>query len=255
MRGWFQERGSHVEEWFKDWFDGDYAAIYGHRDQAEAETAVAMALRKMPLLGNRPVLDLGCGAGRHLAVLRRTNPLAFGLDLSSPLLALAPAELKPWLLRGDMRQLPIRDGSLGGVTLWFTPFGYFSDAQNRALLRSLRELLIPGGVVLLDYLNAQEVRSHLVAEDEAVHGGLRVLSRRTLEGNRLVKRMTLTRLETGATREAQESVRLYDPQDLRAMARDSGLETAFEAGNYPGDPFDPQRSSRWIGFLRRPLGE
>jgi len=244
-----------VEEWFKDWFDEDYAAIYGHRDQSEAETAVATALRKVPALAHRPVLDLGCGAGRHLEVLRRTNPLAFGLDLSSQLLALAPAALKPWLLRGDMRHLPVRDGSLGGVTLWFTPFGYFTDDQNRALLGRLRGLLVPGGGVLLDYLNADVVRAGLVAEDEAVRGNLRVHSRRTLEGDRLVKRMTLTRTDTGARREATESVRLYDPQELRDMARASGLEPAFEAGDYQGGPFEPARSSRWIGYLRRPSGE
>jgi hypothetical protein len=120
------------------------------------------------------------------------------------------------------------------------------------LLRRLRDLLAPGGVVLMDYLNAQQVRAHLVAEDEAVVNGLRVVSRRTLEGPRLVKHMTLTRVDTGAQREARESVRLYDPSDLRAMAGASGLELTFEAGDYQGTAFDPGRSSRWIGFLRRP---
>ena len=247
-----QEKGSHVGEWFKDWFDGDYAAIYEHRDQSEAESAVAMALRLAPRLASGPVLDLGCGAGRHLEALRRTNPLAFGLDLSPDLLALAPPTVSKWLLRGDMRQLPVRDATLAGVTLWFTPFGYFSDEQNRTLLKRLRELLLPGGVVLLDYLNAQQVRDHLVPEDEAVHGDLRVLSRRTLEGKRLVKHMTLTRLSSGAQRLARESVRLYEPEELRAMALESGLELAFEAGDYQGGPFVPGRSSRWIGFLRKP---
>ena len=248
-------KGSDVGEWFKDWFDGDYAAIYEHRDQSEAEDAVAMALRLAPGVASGPVLDLGCGAGRHLEALRRTNPLAFGLDLSRDLLALAPPELAGWLLRGDMRQLPLRDASLAGVTLWFTPFGYFSDEQNRALLRRLRELLRPGGVVVLDYLNARQVRDHLVPEDEAVHGDLRVLSRRALEGNRLVKHMTLTRVSSGAQRQVRESVRLYDPAELRAMAAESGLEVAFEAGDYQGGTFVPGRSSRWIGFLRKPKGE
>ena len=240
-----------MEEWFKDWFDGDYAAIYEHRDEGEAEQAVAMALAQAPALGSGPVLDLGCGAGRHLAVLRRTNPQAFGLDLSPTLLALAPAELRPWLLRGDMRHLPVRDGSLAGIMLWFTPFGYFPDAQNRALLLRLRQLLRPGGVLMLDYLNAEYVRDHLVPQDEAFHPGLKVVSRRTLEGKRIVKHMTLTRLENGTQREVKESVRLYEARELRAMAAESGLGIGLEAGDYQGGPFDPQRSTRWIGFLKR----
>jgi SAM-dependent methyltransferase len=240
-----------VPEWFKEWFDQDYAAIYAGRGPEEAGTAVAMALERAPALASGPVLDLACGSGRHLEVLRRTNPLAFGLDLSRDLLALAPESLRPWLLRGDMRHLPVREGSLAGVCLWFTPFGYFSDEQNRQLLQDVRRLLHPGGVLLLDYLNAAHVRANLVGEDEALHHGLRVVSRRALEGQRIVKRMVLTRLDTGATRKVTESVRLYDPSELVAMARGCGLDLFSEAGDYGGAPFSGTQSSRWIGFLRR----
>jgi len=197
------------------------------------------------------VLDLACGSGRHLAVLRRTNPQAFGLDLSRELLDLAEPELRPWLLRGDMRALPFRPASLSGICLWFTPFGYFSDDENRSLLARLRDLLAPGGVLVLDYLNAIHVRAHLVPEDERVHAGLRVVSRRSVEDHRVVKRMVLTHLDTGATRKVTESVRLYETGDLEAMARGCGLELFLTAGDYQGGPFEPRRSSRWIGFLRR----
>jgi len=241
-----------VDEWFKEWFDRDYAAIYQHRDGAEAEAAVAMALARAPQLAAGPVLDLGCGGGRHLAVLRRSNPLAFGLDLSRDLLALAPADLRPWLLRGDMRRLPVKPGVLAGICMWFTPFGYFSDRENRELFRDLRERLRPGGVLVLDYLNAEQVRAHLVAEDERTPGRLRVVSRRAVEGDRLVKRMTITHLDTGRVRQARESVRLYAPDELRAMARAGGLEPAWEGGDYHGAPFAPGASARWIGFLARP---
>ncbi len=240
-----------VAEWFKDWFDRDYAAIYAGRGPEEARTAVAMALARAPGLASGPVLDLACGSGRHLEALRRTNDLAFGLDLSRDLLAMAPAELRPWLLRGDMRRLPVRPGSLAGICMWFTPFGYFSDEQNRALLLSLRGLLRPGGVLLLDFLNAAHVRATLVKEDEAVHHGLRVVSRRSLESGRIVKRMDLTRVDTGATRRVTESVRLYEPGELVDMARACGLERIGEAGDYHGAPFDAAASPRWIGFLGR----
>jgi hypothetical protein len=150
-----------------------------------------------------------------------------------------------------MRALPVRSGTLAGICLWFTPFGYFSDEENRALLLRLHRLLRPGGVLVMDYLNAEHVREHLVPEDEAVHQGLRVVSRRTLEGHRLIKHMQLTHLDTGATRKVTESVRLYTPQELTAMAAECGLEPFHVAGNYIGEPFDRRRSVRWIGFLRK----
>jgi SAM-dependent methyltransferase len=208
-----------------------------------------MALARAPGLASGPVLDLACGSGRHLAALRRTNGLAFGLDLSRDLLGLAPADLRPWLLRGDMRALPVKEASLAGICLWFTPFGYFSDEQNRALLLRLRQLLRPGGVLVLDYLNAAHVRAHLVPEDEALFKGLKVVSRRSVEGHRIVKRMLLTRLDTGSTRKVTESVRLYETGELTAMARACGLELFQAAGDYRGGPFDALASSRWIGFF------
>ena len=239
-----------MAEWFQEWFDADYAAIYAGRGPEEAEAAVAMALARAPGLAQGPVLDLGCGSGRHLAVLRRSNPQAFGLDLSPELLRGAPAGLRPWLLRGDMRALPLRTASLAGICMWFTPFGYFDEAQNRALLRRLGQLLRPGGVLVLDFLNAEQLRATLVARDEVVRNGFHVVNRRAIEGQRIVKRMELTRLDTGATRQVTESVRIYEAVELRAMAAEAGLTSAWEAGDYDGRPFGPD-TPRWIGFLVR----
>ncbi len=237
-----------MDDWFKDWFDEDYLALYANRDEAEAEMAVTTSLRLAPELASGTVLDLACGAGRHLDWLRRVNPDAFGLDLSPSLLRAAPPRLRGHLLRGDMRHLPIRTGQLSGICLWFTPFGYFSDANNRALLHNLASLLKPHGVVLMDYLNAAHLRDHLVLKDVVEQAGMRVHSRRTLEGKRIVKRMDIEYLDSGATREVVESVRLYEPQELTALAAEAGLKLRKECGGYTGQAFLPD-SPRWLAFF------
>ena len=89
-------------------------------------------------------------------------------------------------------------------------------------------------------------------EDVARRGSLQVTSRRALEGDRLVKRMDIVHLESGRARQAVESLRLYEPGEMRAMARDSGLDVLLEAGDYQGGAFVEASSARWIGFLRRP---
>jgi SAM-dependent methyltransferase len=243
-------KGAALAEWFEAWFDEDYALLYAHRDAEEARQAVSQALRVAPELAGGPVLDLGCGTGRHLEILRRANPLAFGMDLSPALLRMAPAALRPWLLRGDMRTLPVREGSLAGICLWFTPFGYFSDEQNRALMLRLGRLLRPGGVLVMDYMNAGLVARTLVSEDTVERAGVRVLSRRALEGDRLVKRMTLVRLDTGETREALESVRLYHPTALQEMAASADLRLRSVMGTYAGEAF-AEDSPRWIGLFEK----
>ncbi len=239
-----------MAEWFDEWFDKDYALLYAHRDAEEARVAVGRALRVAPELGAGPVLDLGCGAGRHLEILRRANALAFGMDLSKTLLGMAPSGLRPWLLRGDMRTLPVKEASLSGVCLWFTPFGYFSDGENRMLMNALGRLLRHGGVLIMDYLNAELVTRTLVAEDTVERGGIRAQSQRALEGNRLVKHMVLTHLDSGETRSALESVRLYHPTELQEMAVRAGLRLRRVMGTYAGEAFH-QDSPRWIGVFEK----
>jgi hypothetical protein len=149
-----------------------------------------------------------------------------------------------------MRALPFRDRRLAGDYLWFTPFGYFSDEANAALVRDLGRIIRPGGVLLMDYLNADHLEANLVPEDVVERGGLRVHSRRTLAGDRVVKRMRIERLDSGAVREVSESVRLYRPGELLALLASAGFRLRQACGDYAGGPCSDQ-SPRWIGVLER----
>lgn len=240
-----------MAEWFEHWFDEDYALLYAHRDETEAREAVATALRAAPELASGPVLDLACGAGRHLAVLRETNAQALGLDLSEALLTQAAEAALGRLVRGDMRALPFRPATFSGIALWFTPFGYFDEARNQQLLSELAALLRPGGVLLMDYLHAAHVRATLVAEDVTSRAGIQVVSRRRIEGSRVIKEMELIRKDTGESRMALESVRLYEPGEVVAMGAKAGLRLRSAAGDYAGGAFGAE-SPRWIGIFLKP---
>lgn len=238
-----------MKEWFQQWFDEDYAELYAHRDAAEAVQGVDTAMAVAPELARGPVLDLACGSGRHLEALRARNPRAFGLDLSLSLLDLAGPDLRPWLVQADMRRLPVKPGSLAGICLWFTPFGYFGDVENRRLFRDLSASLAAGGILWMDYLNAPGVRATLSDEPETIERGeLRITIRRSLEGNRVMKRMRIVRPATGEAREVVESVCLYDPAELEQIAAAAGLQLRTALGDYGGAGFGPA-SERWIGVF------
>ena len=149
-----------------------------------------------------------------------------------------------------MRRLPVKAGTLHGICLWFTPFGYFSDEENRALMLDLGGLLKPQGVLLMDYLNADLVARTLIPEDTVEWGDVKAQSRRSIEGDRLVKRMVLTHRDTGELRDVIESVRLYPPLELQEMAARAGLRLRRVLGTYSGEAFT-EDSPRWIGIFEK----
>ena len=101
-----------MTEWFEEWFGEDYLQLYPHRDDADAERAVALIVRTVSLQPGWRVLDVACGAGRHARSFVGAGAHCFGLDLSATLLRLARQVTDAPLIRADMRQLPIRSRSM-----------------------------------------------------------------------------------------------------------------------------------------------
>ena len=225
-------------EWFREWFGDEYLALYPHRDEAEAALAVRLYARLFGI-PNGPVLDLACGAGRHLRELLSLEIDALGLDLSMVLLAEA-RRLEPAsrLVRGDMRQLPIGDRCLAGLTSFFTSFGYFEDEQDDArVVAEIRRVLRPGGNWMLDFFNADRVRRDLVPRDTKRLGERVVTQSRRIDGDMVVKTIQVE-ADGGAPELFEERVRLYDPDALSGLLQAGGLAVTGRFGSYRGDDFD-----------------
>lgn len=227
-------------EWYRSWFGEEYLALYPHRDAEEAEAGVKLVLE---IYGrpSGPILDLACGAGRHLMEFEDRGLTAIGLDLSAELLQTA-AERRPGLrlVRGDMRDLPFDEGSFECVTNFFTSFGYFAEPEDdRQVLEEIHRTLREGGWFALDFLNAERVREGLVEEDERQLGERRVVQRRRLEeeGRVVVKEIEILAPGGDTNRTFHERVRLYGPKELEALLREVGLEVEHLFGDYSGRSF------------------
>lgn len=228
-----------MTEWFEQWFGEEYLRLYPHRDDADADAAIRLVARVAGVAGKR-VLDLGCGPGRHAACLAERGARVVGLDLSLPLLGRARVRTRGrvQLVRADMRHLPFRPRTFDVIVNLFTSFGYFGDDdQHAAVLREAAALLRPRGVFVLDYLNADAVRTQLIPHEERVVGRQRVgIERRiTDDGRHVVKEMRL--LDDG--RSFQERVRLFAPAELEALLTRAGLAVQDRFGDYTGDPATP----------------
>lgn len=227
-------------DWYREWFGEEYLALYPHRDAEEAREAVDLVIRTLgPVEGL--LLDLACGAGRHMREFARRGIAAVGLDLSLTLLREGKsADPNLMLAQGDMRHLPFADGSFGVVVNFFTSFGYFAEPEeDEGVLNEIRRVLRPNGRFMLDFLNAERVRQNLVSEDTRFVDGRLVTQRRRLEddGKVVVKEIRLSGRECDEGRTTfYERVRLYSPDELAAMLRTANLEPTTTFGDYTGAP-------------------
>ncbi|PYO48052.1 MAG: class I SAM-dependent methyltransferase [Gemmatimonadetes bacterium] len=241
--------GSQEADWFEEWFGEDYLHIYQHRDEMEAERAIELIATN--LAGRRidTVLDLACGAGRHTRVLRE-RWWTVGLDLSMSLLKIARKESSdaPYV-RADMRELPFAESSFDLVVNLFTSFGYFGDdSEHIRVLACVGAAMKHGGTLVIDFLNASQVRRDLVAYDERVENGITIEQRRAISPDDRFVEKTIRLRESG--KEYIERVRLLSPRDLQRMLIATGFKIAKLFGDYSGGDWS-EDSPRTILFASR----
>lgn len=93
-------------------------------------------------------IDLGCGSGRHLSLLRDFGITCItGTDASRNALVLAAETSAGFTVLADNMQLPFKDSSADLITAWGS-LHYCRKAQLKTMLAEIRRVLKPEGVLL-----------------------------------------------------------------------------------------------------------
>lgn len=178
------------------------------------------------------ILDVGCAAGYFLRVVQGEGHDVWGVELSpaiakEAIAALGPDRVHVGTLDHAVEAMDFRPGSFDLVTLWDV-IEHVPDMQ--AVLRRIRELLAPGGHLLLE---TQNVASRWA----------RLLGRRWHHYKH------------------QEHLYHFTPATIRRALQDCGFAvvelTADYAGKYVSFAFLAERAARLgtvPGLLARPLG-
>lgn len=226
--------------WYDTAFDRDYLRVYAHRNEAAAGKEAQFILTQTPAESQRRILDIACGAARHLVWFCSAAEFSVGVDRSADLLAEAATRLgslstKVKLVCADMRRLPF-DSEFTCATLLFTSFGYFqTDQENLAVIQQASNALLPGGVFWLDYINEPHLRNSL--QPHSVHtDGRRLIEqrRRITDDGRVEKQIRI--VHDNDERIIDESVKLYSRGRIEQMFTQSDLIVKNAWGDFDGQP-------------------
>ena len=231
-----------MTEWFEEWFGEEYLHLYPHRDEADAERLVDLLCNALDWKPGWKVLDVACGAGRHMASLQARGARPIGIDLSLTLLRKVREVTDRPVARADMRCLPIRPRSMDLTLNLFTSFGYFErDEDHVRTIGEMLDTVRPGGWFAIDFLNADRVRQRLVPEETVRFESAVVRITRQITTD---DRFVVKAIHTQDGRTFKERVRLLPPLELESLLTAQGARIVHRWGDYNGSP--PGEGTRCI---------
>jgi SAM-dependent methyltransferase len=225
-----------------DVFGDDYLHFYADMLTGERTAREADAIWKLLALApGHDVLDLGCGHGRIANAVAARGARVTGLDASQHFLAVArrdaaAAGVAVDYREGDMRALSWQ-GAFDAALVWFTTFGYFSDADNERVVRAAAKALKPGGRFLIEQINRNALLRRGLPSTQVVRRGddlmIDLLDYDGLADHSLTERIVV---RGGEVKRAKFFVRHYSPAELTALLTRCGFRSVDIHGQ-DGEPF------------------
>ncbi len=209
------------------------------------------------------LLDVGCATGSFCRLMRQRGIDATGVDINSRFIAAAQAKDPQGRFHvGDMRTLRL-DDTFDVVACVGTTFCYnLANHEIAATLARLREHLRPGGLILVDVLNAiafagprpfRPLTRHAFARD-GVDATATIRHRLDLAAQTMSEQVTWKLAGRPAQRDAEESLRLLFPQELAFHLDVAGFDEVRLRSNFGTDPGAHLRGRRLIAIARRRAG-
>ncbi len=222
-----------------------------------------IAFYRRACAGAGSVLELGCGAGRLLAALVRPGRRLVGLDRDAALLGIARRSLgrSVTLLQGDMRRFDL-DERFERVLIPYSAFYcLLTKADALSCLRSARQKLCPGGLLVLDAYAADGFHRAGGPEAEEVDRlfslELRGRSYDVFERSRWQRRRQLLEIvyvyvdrKSGRRIEAALPQRYWLAAQVGPLLAQAGLELVSLAGDFRGRRYSPASSELMVVTAR-----
>lgn len=230
-------------DWFKDYFDNNYADYFLRNISEEfTENQVNLIEEILELKNGDNILDIFCGLGRHSIALARRGYNVVSVDYSESYIKelrnnASKENLKISALAMDARKINFQD-EFDAILLIFVSFGYFSDEENKELLKNLTLALKKDGKILIDIENRDYILKHFITEKWREKDFGLLLERHKFDpfkSRQKTKRIII--LNNGERKETERDLRLYSLNEIIDIAQEAGLSIFKLFGDYDKTPF------------------
>lgn len=240
-------------DWFENWFGSPYYKIlYQNRDEFEAQEFVENLLTYLNPAKGSKMLDIACGEGRFARQLAEHGFDVTGIDISKESICAAKTSEGDNLqfFTQDMR-LPFYINYFDYAFNFFTSFGYFShDRDHLSAAKSFGAALKPEGLLVIDYLNVENVLLNLVKEETIERGDFTFRIERRIENNHFIKEINFTDVDN-IPRKFTESVAAFTLSDFIRMFKTTDMALTGTFGDYQLNDYHPVDSPRLIMTFKK----
>ncbi len=238
--------------WFVDWFDTKYYHIlYGNkRSDEEAEVFIQNLSAYLDFPKGLFAWDMSCGKGRHARALYNAGFEVIGTDLSRQSIEQANLkhENKITYSIHDMRHF-FRSNYFDLVGNFFTSIGYFKNKQaDERIVKNAYTALKPGGLFVLDFLNASKVSKIESSTETKTIDGIQFVIRKYASAKAIHKEIVVC--DGSKELHHEERVNLYTIEDLKSLLKSAGFRQIECFGNYKLEPYSDE-SERSILLARK----
>lgn len=173
----------------------EYTDALGAMDAVAAEDQALVTDWASTLNGH--VIDAGCGPGHWTHYLHRFGLDIAGVDLVPEFVAEASTRFPEVSYElGDLRNLPSKDGSLGGILSWYSII-HAQPEEVPIILTEFFRVLSPGGSLLLGFFRGNNTEPFDHAVTTAYYWSIEAMSS-SLEGTGFRVQETHARQDPGA---------------------------------------------------------